>query len=83
MTHVVTASDANRQFSALLRRARQGETVAITAHGETVAYLVPPQDAEQAEQARQKAALEALLSRARARPVMDIGPWTRDELYER
>ena len=82
MTHVVTASDANRQFSALLKRARQGETVAITAHGETVAYLIPPQDAEKAEMARRGADLEALLARARARPVMNIGPWTRDELYD-
>lgn len=82
MTNVVTASEANRQFSTLLKRARDGETIAITSHGDTVAYLVPRDGAEAVETARRDAAFDAIVKRARERPVTHIGPWTRDELYD-
>ncbi|MFN6980545.1 MAG: hypothetical protein B7Z13_14580 [Caulobacterales bacterium 32-67-6] len=34
------------------------------------------------ERARRQAAFEALLDRWSAMPTIDIGPWTRDELYD-
>jgi|GEM_PF-1070140 antitoxin ParD1/3/4 len=34
------------------------------------------------ERARRKAALQAMLDRWAAMPTIDIGPWTRDELYD-
>ena len=37
----VTAADANRQFSALLRRVTQGEQIVITTRGKPVATLAP------------------------------------------
>lgn len=81
MTQSVSASEANRAFSALLRRARRGETVAITSRGETVAYLVP-KDAASGEREKRRAVLQAMAEAAKARPVGNIGPWTRDELYD-
>jgi hypothetical protein len=36
-----------------------------------------------AERRVREAALRALLERAAKQPVIDIGRWTRDELYER
>lgn len=37
----------------------------------------------QIERERRQAALRAMLDRWAAQPSIDIGPWTRDELYER
>ena len=48
-------------------------------HGKPVARIVPfKQDTERRLKAR-----EALFKRVDAQPTMNIGPWTRDELYER
>ena len=38
---IVSAADANREFSKLLRRVREGQSVTITSHGRPVARLVP------------------------------------------
>ncbi|MCK6103685.1 type II toxin-antitoxin system prevent-host-death family antitoxin [Brevundimonas sp. EYE_349] len=82
MDQTVTASAANRHFSELLRQVEGGETVAVTRHGKVVARIVPADQEADARKARE-AALKAYLARAAQRPVIDIGPWTRDELYER
>jgi hypothetical protein len=36
-----------------------------------------------AEAKRRRKALVRLLARLRSQPAIDIGPWNRDELYER
>ena len=38
---MITATEANRDFSKLLEEVSDGETVAITKHGKVVASLVP------------------------------------------
>jgi prevent-host-death family protein len=77
----VVATEANRNFSALLRRAAAGERITITSRGRPVAELGPPQaDPELAER---MVALDRLLARVKAQGIRDIEPWTRDELYER
>jgi len=76
----VTAADANREFSALLRRVRAGESFVVTSHGKPVAKIVPADD-KSAEERR--AARERLLAHLDAQPVRHIGPWTRESLYER
>lgn len=80
MGAVVSAAEANRNFSALLRRVQQGERVIITSRGRPVAEIAPPQQKPRAER---EAALDALLARLRQQEVTSIGPWTREELYER
>ena len=78
----ITASEANRSFSKLLRAVEQGERVEITSHGRKVAVLAPiDQDTPSREQ-RLKA-LEKLKKRWATQEFKVVGPWTREELYER
>jgi prevent-host-death family protein len=74
----VTASEANRRFSELLKEVRKGETILVTSHGEPVAELRPSQqnDVDRA------AAFERLMEHLRSQPAMNRGGWTRAELYE-
>ena len=77
MPGAITSADANRQFSKLLRRVRDGQTVTITSHGRPVARMVPVADVENGRLAA-RSQLIARLDRARVR---SIGAWSRDELY--
>ena len=74
----VTAADANRKFSQLLRGVRQGRSYLVTAHGKPVAKLVPVSAHDEVA----NGARTALLARLHSQSVTDIGRWTRDELYE-
>lgn len=78
MEKAVSAADANRRFSKLLRAVREGQSYLVTAHGKPVARIVPV--AGNGGLAR--AARTSLLKRLRSEPVVTIGRWTRDELYE-
>jgi prevent-host-death family protein len=76
----ISAADANREFSKLLRRVRDGESVTITSHGRPVAKLVPVT----AEDRVRTAARKALFKRLRSQKGERIArTWTRDDLYER
>jgi prevent-host-death family protein len=76
----ISAADANREFSKLLRRVRAGESVTITSHGRPVAKLVPVT----AEDRVRAAARKALFKRLRSQKGEHIPrTWTRDDLYER
>lgn len=78
MEKAVSAADANRKFSKLLSAVRGGQSYVVTAHGKAVAKIVPVVKNGGVAQA----ARAALLKRLRSEPVVTIGPWTRDELYE-
>jgi prevent-host-death family protein len=74
----VSATDANRRFSELLRTVKQGRSVVVTSHGKPVATISPVvKDNRAAEGAR-----AALLARLRRERVVNAGRWTRDELYD-
>ena len=73
----VSAADANRRFSEILRKVRDGSSVTVTSHGKPVARIVPISPHDTSDGAR-----AALLARLRAEPVATIGPWSREELYE-
>ena len=79
MDDAISAADANRSFSSLLRRVREGRSVVVTSHGKPIARIVPlgERDDRAAEGAR-----AALLARLRTEPVVNVGRWTRHELYE-
>ena len=77
MTKAVSAADANRNFSNLLRQVREGRSYVVTTHGKPVAKIVPFTTDDRVV-ARARA---ALLERLREEPVSDAGLWTRDELY--
>jgi prevent-host-death family protein len=74
----VSAANANRNFSHLLREVRDGASFIITSHGKPVAKIVP----FTAGDAVAAAAKTALLERLRVQRGGDLGRWTRDELYE-
>jgi prevent-host-death family protein len=76
MEKVVSAAEANRKFSELLRGVKSGQSYVVTSHGRPVARIQP---VEERSRAKAKARLLARLER---QPVQDIGPWTRDELYD-
>lgn len=74
----VTAAEANRQFSALLRGVAKGDEFTIVSRGRTVAVIGPAKAGESAQQ-RAKAALLAHLA---GQPVTGKRDWKRADLYE-
>jgi prevent-host-death family protein len=78
MSGTVSAADANRMFSALLRNVRAGASYLVTSHGKPVARLVPAS----AGDAVASAARETLFRRLERTAVRKATRWTRDELYE-
>lgn len=82
MDKVISAADANRAFSRLLRDVRDGESYTVTSHGRPVARLVPVIDAEKGATAKE-VAYQELMARLRSQPVLDLGRVTRDEMNER
>ena len=79
MEETVSAAEANRQFSKLLRGVRDGNSYVVTSHGRPVAKLVPISKSPE----EKEAAFQKLMARLRSQPVQNIGRWTREELYER
>jgi prevent-host-death family protein len=78
MEETISAAEANRSFSKLLRAIREGHSFVVTAHGRPIARIVPAADRDLVT----GRAKEALLVRLETEPVIDIGHWTREELYE-
>ena len=76
MEKVVSAAEANRKFSELLRQVKSGQSYVVTSHGRPVARIEP------VTEKRDGRAKAALLAHLRAQPIQDIGRWTRDELYD-
>jgi prevent-host-death family protein len=74
----MSAAEANRRFSELLRRAREGQTTVITSHGRPVARLVPMT----VEDERIAAARRVLFDRLRQTKPVETPRWTRAELYD-
>jgi prevent-host-death family protein len=78
MDRAITAADANRNFSSILRTVRGGKSYVVTVHGKPVAKILPVREDEW----ERTLAREALFARLEAQPVMSAGRWTRDELHD-
>ena len=78
MEKTVSAADANRKFSKLLREVREGRSYVVTSHGKAVAKIVPVEK----NGGVTRGARAALLKRLRSERVVTIGRWKREELYE-
>jgi prevent-host-death family protein len=78
MEKAISAADANRNFSRLLRDVREGRSYVVTSHGRPVARIAPVTD----DNSNRASAWNSLLSRLRSERVVKIGRWKRDELYE-
>ena len=83
MDETVSAAEANRSFSRLLRGVREGRSYLVTAHGRPLARLIPADSRDENTLRMRRAARRALFARLEKQPAVDIGKWTRDELYER
>lgn len=70
----IAATEAKAHLSELLRQVEQGEAIAITRHGRTVAHLMPPAVHDQESR---KAAVEEFLKHRATLPRLGV---TRDEL---
>lgn len=74
----ISASDANRHFSSLLRDVASGEVVTVLSRGKPVATVFPASsDGDEREAAKLN-----LLERLRQQKASGARNWTRDELYE-
>lgn len=78
-TKVVSATEANRQFSSLLRDVAAGQDVMILSRGTPVATMTPVRGARMVRDA----ARTSLLKRLRGQKPSGKRDWTRDELYDR
>lgn len=78
MNASITATEANRQFSAILRGVAQGKTFVVTSHGRPIAQIGPPAPEHRDWDGDHRRFIERL----RDQPTRYIGTWTRDELYE-
>lgn len=79
----VSAADANRHFSKILREVKAGETVLVTSHGEAVARIVPAAGNQaKGEAGQREAAWVRLLARLETQPPLNLGKFSRDDAYE-
>jgi prevent-host-death family protein len=78
MEKAISAADANRKFSQLLREVREGRSYVVTSHGRPVARIAP------VTEQRNSKAKAVLLAHLEARPVRrrPIGRWKRDDWYD-
>ncbi len=77
-TEEISATEANRSFSALLRAVGEGRSYIVTSHGRPVALISPPPEVSADHEARHQELMDYLLTL----PTHHIGPWTRDQLYD-
>jgi prevent-host-death family protein len=75
----VSAADANRHFSSLLRDVRSGESVTVLSRGKPVAVIAPV--IHNRDKQRQ-AAKSHLLDRLRNQKMQGERTWKREDLYE-
>jgi prevent-host-death family protein len=74
----ITAANANREFSNLLREVRKGEEITILSRGTPVARITSINSAA----LQKKAMKDLLVSRLKVQDVTGSRNWTREELYK-
>lgn len=75
MDRAISASEANQQFSRVLREVADGESYTITSRGKPVARIVP------IEEESKSGKFTALVEKWSKEPIRYIGPWVREDLY--
>ncbi len=78
MSISISAAEANRRFSTVLREVRDGASYVVTSHGKPVAKIVPISPDDRVADA----AMEALLARLRTNPILNLPRVTRDEMHD-
>ena len=73
----VSAADANRHFSSVLREVASGQVVTVLSRGKPVATIGPVR----AKSVERQAAKIGLLERLNQQPALGQRDWARDNLY--
>lgn len=82
MEITITATEANRRFSEMLRGLREGKTYVITSRGQRIAELRKTEPAlSPAELARRRQARATLMKRLKAQAPLNLPHINRDEMY--
>ena len=76
MDRLITASEANQRFSEMLRDVASGDSFIVTSRGRPVARVTSVDDTGSKE------AFDRMMASLKARPLMQIKPWKREDLYE-
>jgi len=74
----ISAAEANRHFSSLLRDVATGEIITVLSRGKPVATISPVRDDDD----QREAAKVNLLVRLRQNKSSGARNWTRNELYQ-
>ncbi|MCP4756122.1 MAG: type II toxin-antitoxin system prevent-host-death family antitoxin [Proteobacteria bacterium] len=74
----ITAADANRRFSAVLREVSRGEILTIVSRGKPVATISPVKT----DSPNRRIAQKSLIARLRKMDKTGCRDWTRNELYD-
>lgn len=77
MEKYVTATEANQRFAEVLREVSAGESFAVTSRGRIVAEISPPR------KKRKNKSTAEFLAYMDSQPILVIGPWKREDLYDR
>ena len=81
MSEFISAAEANRYFSKVIRDVREeGQTYVVTSHGTPVAKIIPVVDEN--DNVIRERAKQLLLERLGKQPVMNLPRFSRDELYD-
>lgn len=78
MDEIVSEEDACRDVYCLLRGVSEGKCYLVMSAGVPIARLVPVEQ-EAGDRERERG---HLLTRLRDQPIVKIGPWSREELYD-
>ena len=81
MVKTVSAAQANREFSKLMKLAECGERVVVTSRGQPKVAIVPV-ESEDAQKAKRREAFEKLTKWLRSRPAQNFPKLTRDDFYD-
>ena len=76
---MITATEANRDFSKLLEQVENGDSVNITKHGKIVASIIP---AKRTLEDMKRAKREHLALLRSTKPIPGLKRGTREEIYD-
>lgn len=79
----VSVNAAKIQRSRISRVAPNGEPFVRPEHGAPVARIVSIDSVTEPGREAKQLAHQRMLERLTSQPVIDVGPWTREELYDR
>lgn len=81
MVKTVSAAQANREFSKLMKLAESGERVVVTSRGQPKVQITRIEEAD-AEKARRREAFDRMTEWLNSRPVQNFPKLTRDDFYD-